>query len=166
MFNLVNGVQVHTATEVLLTPANENLLPVKPDSSSAFSLNKVAHNETREGQKELNKLLNEHALVRRKNKWVENPLSAKGGFDGDHIKDLGFGGKDNAQNYWPLAANINRRAFNGYNSHYISQRNLVAKAVGGLIGKYFKVKGYMDDSSDRAVPHESGGVHAGTWDDR
>lgn len=166
-FEMKDGTEVKLGSKTL-KPVEENIPPANPGrDAKAFILRKVAHHETREGQKELNDLLNEHAEVHNGKKWVKQPMGEKGGFDGDHIKDLGFGGSDNAANYWPLAAKINRRAYTGYNSQYIvnyktDKGHLAAKPVGGLIGKYFKVKGYIEN--DSSVPEESGKAYAGTWE--
>lgn len=87
--------------------------------------------------------------------------------DGDHVKDLGFGGDDTDDNYWPLNSTINRRAFNGYNGRYVlhyqdtTAQRVKAKAVGGLIGKWFTVKDFLK-TNDSAVPTESGKKKAGT----
>jgi hypothetical protein len=80
------------------------------------------------------------------------------GLDGDHVKDLGFGGSDIASNYWPLAAHINRRPFLGWRSNYgvnyiSSNGQYSTAALGSLTGKYLKIKGFMDAGSDN-VPAE------------
>ena len=133
-----------------------------PAKANSFRLRKVAHNESRQGQKAFNTLFNDRKV---NVGGTQAPaLGDKGGYDGDHVKDLGFGGKDEAKNYWPLSAEVNRRAFYGYNSRYIvnyidpERKKGHARAIGGLIGKYFIVKGYCD----KAVPDESGTAIAGT----
>ena|SRR5579864_3997498 len=133
-----------------------------PNKSNKFKLRKSAHNETREGQKAFNAIFNDNAVIVGGTK--PPALGEKGGYDGDHVKDLGFGGKDSADNYWPLAAHINRRAFNGFNSRYIinyidAQTGPQSRAIGGLIGRYFIVKGYWNG----AVPDETEKARAGTY---
>lgn len=130
-----------------------------PRFPNAFQLRKLAHNETREGQKIFNELFNSNSV---KVGDKKAPALVEGKFDGDHVKDLGFGGRDQAENYWPLSAQINRRAFNGYNSRYII--NYLdggvgkSKAIGGMIGKYFVVKGFYGGP----VPDESNSPQAGS----
>jgi hypothetical protein len=127
--------------------------------NSFLSLRKLAHNETREGQKRFNELFNNNSV---KVGDKSAPALVEGKYDGDHVKDLGFGGRDQAENYWPLLAHINRRAFNGYNSRYII--NYLdggvgkSKAIGGMIGKYFVVKGFFKGP----VPDESNKPEAGS----
>ena len=132
-----------------------------PAETALFKLKKVAHNETRQGQKHFNDLFNDNGVA--VGGKAAPALGERGGFDGDHVKDLGFGGKDQADNYWPLAAGINRRAFNGYNSRYIvnyldADLEGKSRAIGGLIGKYFVVKGFCNGP----VPAETGSAIAGT----
>ena len=78
--------------------------------------------------------------------------------DGDHVLDLGFGGTDTADNYWPLKAHINRRPFHGWRALYginykDSAGNLQTAALAALVNKTFKIKGFMKASEDR-VPAE------------
>lgn len=135
-----------------------------------FELQKVAHDSNRAGQQGINAAINAArpgigAVAR----GTPDPLSA-GNFDGDHVKDLGFDGADVTNNYWPLDATINRRAFNGYNSAYQVHYRVPGtagapdtvrlRAVGGLIGRYFTVKGYLG-AGDGPVPAESGTANAG-----
>jgi hypothetical protein len=127
-------------------------------------LRKVAHKGDRSEQGELNKDLIENNVQVEKshNQFV---FFAGAGYDGDHVKDLGFGGKDAINNYWPLEATINQRAFNGYNSLYIvnyldADDVLRARAIGGLIGKWFKIKGFLD-AADGPVPVETNTAEAG-----
>lgn len=74
------------------------------------------------------------------------------GEDGDHVLDLGFGGNDIIDNYWPLDSVTNRLAFTGWRSTYYlnyktGRANLagheeVVKAplnAGNLIGKYVQI---------------------------
>jgi hypothetical protein len=142
------------------------LAPTNNPNQPAFRLKKSAHAESREGQKALNLEINQDAQVLGSTGWINNPMSNVGGFDGDHVKDLGFGGEDRVDNYWPLPARINRRAFNGYNSGYIVHYfhptdGYVKQAIGGMIGRYFRIKNYMAPT-DGAVPDESGEPYAGT----
>lgn len=115
---------------------------------------KTRHDSDRATQKGLNNILTAAGFA----------IGDKSGLDGDHVTDLGFGGQDHISNYWPLEAGINRRAFHGYNSEYIvhyidSQNKLAAKAVGGMVGKHFKIKGFMGAGGN--VPAESHSVIAG-----
>jgi hypothetical protein len=80
------------------------------------------------------------------------------GLDGDHVRDLGFGGVDSDKNYWPLKAEINRRPFLGwratYGVNYISQNNVPSTAaLGALNGKFLKIKAFMDGGAAN-VPAE------------
>jgi hypothetical protein len=125
---------------------------------------KTLHHETREGQKEANNALTA-ADVRVGSGgggWVDDPF--RHGFDGDHVKDLGFGGTDRKDNYWPLDSVINRRAFTGYNSgyivNYLADGTVKARAIGGLVGKWFRVRKFLG-AADRAIPKESGKDEAG-----
>lgn len=138
-----------------------------PTTGGNFKLQKLAHDSDRGFQKTYNQLFNDNKV--QVGHVVNNPLSEKGGYDGDHVKDLGFGGEDKANNYWPLHQNINRKAFNGYNSAYIlnylskNQNNQLegkARAIGGLIGKFFTIKEFHRDNS--AIPPESNTAKAGT----
>jgi hypothetical protein len=99
--------------------------------------------------------------------------------DGDHVKDLGFGGADAFDNYWPLDQDINRRAFHGYNANYqvnyidhtkdAGQVNLggnpngrpVLQSIGGMAGRYFVIKRFMANNEGN-IPDESGTEDAGT----
>jgi hypothetical protein len=138
-----------------------------------FMLRKVAHHDNRAGQQAFNIEFNTSgAGVRLRNGTVRYNALGAGGFDGDHVKDLGFNGTDTEDNYWPLEAAINRRAFNGYNSGYIvnyldthvAPHTHKAKSIGGMIGKYFRVKGYMPNNPAQNIPRESDTEYAGTDD--
>ena len=128
---------------------------------------KVAHNDSRATQKAINDRINASGVrvadaVHGTN---VNPMTDAGRFDGDHITDLGFDGADHINNYWPLDATVNRRAFNGYNStyyvHYLRAGGAIAKrAIGGLIGKVFRIKSFMA-RADGNVPNESNSATAG-----
>jgi hypothetical protein len=74
--------------------------------------------------------------------------------DGDHVRDLGFGGNDVENNYWPLNSVVNRYAFTGWRSSYylnfkkehdaVNNRWSIMKAPlnsGSLINKYIRIKG-------------------------
>ncbi|ARU62115.1 hypothetical protein CBW65_14740 [Tumebacillus avium] len=79
--------------------------------------------------------------------------------DGDHVRDLGFGGNDVIDNFWPLNSVTNRHAFNGWRSSYyinykknvdgVGNWNIVKAPLnsGSLIGKYFRIKGEEDTNS-------------------
>jgi hypothetical protein len=140
-----------------LDTQNFNLAPSNRPKLD-WKIQKVAHNETREGQRGLNDLLLFHDVeVEKGGNFVMPALGDRHQFDGDHVKDLGFGGLDNASNYWPLDSTINRRAFKGYNAHYIIHYKDSAtgvhrsRAIGGLIGKWFIVKGFLAPA-DGPVP--------------
>lgn len=129
-------------------------------------LRKIAHDSDRANQVGYNKELADAKVA------LEEPAGSGtyyyfngAGYDGDHVKDLGFSGKDEIDNYWPLLARINRRAFEGYNARYVvnyldDHGRPKARPVGGLIGKYFKVKSFMA-YNDGAVPNEKGTSAAG-----
>ncbi|MFB8789537.1 MAG: hypothetical protein U7123_11945 [Potamolinea sp.] len=120
-------------------------------------IKKVLHQSDRGEQKKLNVHLLDNGYK------IGNAYK----LDGDHVKDLGFDGKDEIKNYWPLESDINRRAFHGYNESYVLNYYSVAnkkeepkaKSIGGLIGKYFYVKGYLAAGT---VPAESDTEKAGT----
>lgn len=101
------------------------------------------------------------------NKALENAHFSMNNKDGDHTKDLGFGGEDKDDNFWPLNSTINRRAFNGYNSRYVlhyqdtTAQRVKARPIGGLIGKWFTVKKFIK-TNEAAVPDEAGKKKAGT----
>jgi hypothetical protein len=82
-------------------------------------------------------------------------------------RDLGFGGEDKDDNYWPLKSEINRRAYHGYNNGYIlhyrdtKDKELKAQPIGGLIGRWFTVKDFLS-ADQKSVPDESGTKKAGT----
>jgi hypothetical protein len=121
-----------------------------------WKLQKLAHNEDRSSQKGFNKHLTDFSVEAQKGgEWVTPAIGDRNQFDGDHVKDLGFGGTDTIDNYWPLDSTINRRAFNGYNScyviNYLDGDVLKSRAIGGLIGKWFEVKSFMG-SSDGNTP--------------
>jgi hypothetical protein len=127
-------------------------------NNAAFYLKKTKHDSDRGNQRRYNDLFTN----------VGVPMGDASGLDGDHVLDLGFGGEDAANNYWPLTARINRRAFNGYNSeykvHFIQekggQRELKMQAIGAMYGKWFKPKAFLA-STDGSVPAESGTRNAG-----
>lgn len=134
------------------------------------NLRKVSHDGDRSQQTAFNQLINTTANVAviegasglsLPSPMGQGPLQ---GYDGDHVKDLGFNGNDARDNYWPLPAHINRRAFTGYNQnyrvHYREGDEVKMKAIGGLIGKYFTIKGYMGTGGG-SVPAESGTTNAG-----
>src|SRR5581483_8496474 len=80
------------------------------------------------------------------------------GRDIDHVTDLGFSGKDDYDNMWPLDETINRRPFHGwralYGVHYKNSSGAIeTKALGALIGKAFVIKDYLQPG-DQAVPAE------------
>ncbi|MEM6272286.1 MAG: hypothetical protein AAF998_22805 [Bacteroidota bacterium] len=158
-FNYNNRVNIGGET-FGVAPAN------RPAIGGGFVLQKVAHNQTRQNQRRLNQILNDPNHNVGVGNSASPALGNAGGFDGDHVKDLGFGGHDVTDNYWPLAAPINRRAFNGYNANYVvnykeqdNNGNWVGKSrsIGGLIGKYFRVKGFGNTN----VPAESNTPAAG-----
>jgi hypothetical protein len=130
-----------------------------------WMIRKVAHQGVRTKQLEINVALRSAGFrVKKNGKFVDLKLGDGDGFDGDHVKDLGFGGTDSADNYWPLSSRINRRAYEGYNAHYIvnyRERNAFkARAIGGLIGKWFRVKAFLK-AEDGPVPKESNTAPAG-----
>ena len=80
------------------------------------------------------------------------------GLDGDHVRDLGFGGQDVADNYWPLVANVNRRPFLGWRALYgvnykKSDGTLATAPITALGGKFFVIKALMG-AADGNVPAE------------
>lgn len=80
------------------------------------------------------------------------------GKDGDHVTDLGFGGVDKPNNYWPLLAKINRRPFLGWRGNYginykRSKGDLHTAPLTALGNKVFVIKGFMQPG-DGNVPTE------------
>ncbi|ASS74650.1 hypothetical protein CIG75_06480 [Tumebacillus algifaecis] len=109
--------------------------------------NTPKHGKTRTNQQDYNRVLAS----------LGYDLSAHGE-DGDHVRDLGFGGNDVIDNFWPLDSATNRHAFNGWRStYYINYKKSqtagrwnIFKAPlnsGSLIGKYFRIKGEENASS-------------------
>jgi hypothetical protein len=103
------------------------------------------------------------------NRALTNAKVSMAGKDGDHVRDLGFGGQDAANNYWPLESRINRRPFHGWRTHYgvhyikkkVDEKDpktwlLATAAINTLINKYFQIKGFMT-KSDEKVPAEGAG---------
>ena len=141
--------------------------------AGAYRLRKVAHSGDRGWQQFYNKVLVETGVkvetAPGSNKFEDFAPSKA---DGDHVRDLGFGGTDTIENYWPLNPDVNRRAFMGYNGFY--KLNLLEKSaptsgydtgvamrLGGLIGKYFYIKDFMPATGAGSVPAESGTTDAG-----
>lgn len=126
-----------------------------------WKIQKKSHHESREGQKLYNKALKRARIqVDRDGNghWVWPPVGEGNPFDGDHVKDLGFGGADSPQNYWPLPSRINRRAFTGYNAGYVvhykeANGEHKSRAIGGLVGKWFEVKSFLG-SLDGPAPSD------------
>lgn len=85
--------------------------------------------------------------------------------DGDHVRDLGFGGTDTDDNFRPLPRAVNQRALvwrRAYRFHFKERTGaggwqLRSATIDGLPGKYFRIKG--EENAD--VPTESGKVQAG-----
>ena len=80
------------------------------------------------------------------------------GLDGDHVRDLGFGGTDTPNNYWPLKSKINRRPFLGWRGSYglncIDGTGVPkTKSITALTGKKLIIKASMSASEDN-VPEE------------
>ena len=73
-----------------------------------------------------------------------------GNKDADHVKDLGFEGKDDYDNLWPLDSNVNRWAYTGkwyrnYGIEYRDEKNprqSLTSTLYRLVGKFFKVIGF------------------------
>ena len=135
-----------------LAPANQ------PGSwTKANPIKKVSHESDRGNQKSYN--------IHLKNSGYR--IGDDYNLDGDHVMDLGFNGQDVLNNYWPLKSEVNRRAFHGYNESYVLNYYVMehgqpvpkAKSIGGLINRYFYVKGYLKSGN---VPAESGKAKAGT----
>lgn len=104
--------------------------------SEDYVIRKVRSSQERGNQQILNKALKAEGYDLSVNKE-----------DGDHVKDLGFDGQDVNDNYWPLERKKNQYAFFSYNPHYevvYKKDGKVMKApIGSLIGKHFKVKGFL-----------------------
>jgi hypothetical protein len=79
--------------------------------------------------------------------------------DIDHVKDLGFGGHDKADNLWPLKETINRRPFAGwrtrYGLHYVDRGTVKAGVIAELQHRYFSAKAFMD-FKEGPIPKEGG----------
>jgi hypothetical protein len=136
-------------------PAVQLGVPDRP--RLGWIVRKTMHDGDREGQVLLNRALNAHGVqVLVNGTATSNPLSAWGGYDGDHVRDLGFEGVDDPGNYWPLEAHINRRAFTGYNTGYVinykrEDGSHASRSIGGLVGHYFRVVDFLDPG-DGPVP--------------
>lgn len=86
-------------------------------------------------------------------------------YDIDHIWDLGFGGKDEFSNLWPLDPAINRRPIGGWRSayllHYKNNKGVLWRGpIATLYAKWFVIKGFMP-ASGGDIPAESGKPEAG-----
>lgn len=135
-----------------LAPANRPI-----NWTKANPIKKVSHESDRGNQKSYNTHL--------KNSGYR--IGDDYNLDGDHVMDLGFNGQDELNNYWPLKSEVNRRAFHGYNESYVLNYYVIehgqpvpkAKSIGGLLNRYFYVKGFMKSGK---VPAESGKAKAGT----
>jgi hypothetical protein len=131
-----------------------------------------------------------HSLPRARSTRLRTLLKAYYNYpenhDMDHILDLGFGGKDEDQNLWPLPNAINRRPINGWRTRYqmhfsathpatnaptnasttptrgVNKRQVMLGAIGSpeLFHKWFKIKGHMA-ASGKNVPDETGKKEAG-----
>ncbi|HKS41726.1 MAG TPA: hypothetical protein VJX74_14020 [Blastocatellia bacterium] len=120
--------------------------------ANAFDIRNARQAYTRTTQQELNQV-------------IQNFGFNMNNRDGDHVKDLGFGGLDRIDNFWPLPRAVNQRAMvwrQAYRFHFKEQDNhgnwvLRSGTVNGLPGKYFRIKG--EENQD--VPAESNGVAAG-----
>lgn len=76
--------------------------------------------------------------------------------DVDHVKDLGFGGDDVYENFWPLNSTINRTPFyeqwlTRYKVEYKDGKEHKVDSLKELKGKWFIIKGY------RIWPESPGG---------
>ncbi|MEM9293209.1 MAG: hypothetical protein AAGD01_16120 [Acidobacteriota bacterium] len=131
-----------------------------------MSLRRTAHSSDRSEQRELNQVMN-RAIDRGELEINGDPrarLSEAGGFDGDHVKDLGYGGLDSIENFWPLDAATNRAALT-YNRNYLvnfldSTGQARQAPIGVLIGKHFVVEDFYNPLV-RGVPEDSGTAAAG-----
>ena len=75
------------------------------------------------------------------------------GKDGDHIRDLGFGGQDDISNYWPLDSATNQLSFTGWRSlYYLNYKKKQLRTgnwelekaplnSGTLVSKFFRIIG-------------------------
>lgn len=154
-YNDINVDDQSTGASVTLKPKGPNPSVTGADGktydfgvdANAFPLtanqtwvNMPKHGKDRKVQQGLNQVL----------AGMNYDLSAHGE-DGDHVKDLGFGGYDRIDNFWPLDSTINRYAFNGwrstYNINFKKQKDgagnwEIVKAPlnsGALIGKHFTI---------------------------
>lgn len=128
-------------------PGKNGKYDITVKQSSRFKLNDVLTNakdtETRNTQVDINSGLKKLGV-------------SMAGLDGDHVRDLGFGGTDTADNYWPLAAKVNRRPFLGwrgsYGVNYVSSDGTHKTAsITALAGKNLRIAGFMA-SGDGNVP--------------
>jgi hypothetical protein len=94
------------------------------------------------------------------------------GLDGDHVRDLGFGGQDVIDNYWPLDSATNRLAYTGWRSQYYLHYKKTFDATTGLwtlaraplnsgtmVGKSVRT---VKPAAAQAVP-EPNSVTRGSW---
>ncbi|WP_394747657.1 eCIS core domain-containing protein [Spongiimicrobium salis] len=122
-------------------------------------IKKVRHDSKREKQRELNEILNRSG----------HTMGKSSALDGDHIQDLGFDGKDNPNNFWPLDSTINRRGFTDYPGYQVHVKSdddhLFVRPIGALYGYYFVIKGFQEGDS-ATVPEESNTEKAGVATDQ
>jgi len=107
---------------------------------------------------------NSRVNQQRFNKIITGMGHNMAGQDGDHVKDLGFQGLDQINNFWPLPSAVNQRALSWRKSYRIYFKELdngtwtlKSAAINGLPNKYFRIKGEENVN----VPAESATNNAG-----
>lgn len=176
--NVIDGV---TGNAITLTPWGQQVVNLDAHNAYTFGVNATnrptvgtvwkntpKHGKTRDTQTNLNSVLYS----------LGHDLGAANQ-DGDHVKDLGFGGKDNIDNYWPLDSGTNRLAFNGWRSRYymnikkdhnraLSAWNIVKAPLNSsiMVGKWFIIVGQEASATPTGSDgHQSGSSNAwGTSD--
>ncbi|MFS2003259.1 hypothetical protein ACEN9F_06460 [Duganella sp. CT11-25] len=142
-----------TNANVVLSPFAANPQVAAPDGTT-YQLGVTAANHPVIGDVLLNNP--KHGKTRTRQQLLNTALTSMGynmaGQDGDHVKDLGFGGSDIDANFWPLTSATNRYAFTGWrSSYYLNYKTgtqgaggaqIVKKAplnAGNMVGKYVQI---------------------------
>lgn len=114
---------------------------------------------------------------RQANVRVRGELSAAGydleGLEIDHVHDMGFGGRDELDNSWPLARDVNQRPNSGaWRSQYrfrywnFNEKTIKEASInsGGMRQKHYVIKDFagMEGGGRDDLPAEHGKPHAGT----
>ena len=142
-----------THNNVVLSPFAANAAVAAPDGTR-YQFGVTAANHPVIGDVLINNP--KHGKTRTRQQQLNAALTSMGynmaGLDGDHVKDLGFGGGDVDANFWPLASTTNRYAFTGWRSSYYLNYKTGTQGAGGaqvikkaplnagnMVGKYVQI---------------------------